>query len=163
MIEAPEIGQIHRKGICIRWRSLQLPLLPNIPAAMQCTLMPIVSDRAIDDVRPLKVLCIGAGISGILAAINLPKQVQQLDLTIYDKNEELGGTWFENSYPGCACGVYGSFEETYQRLIHFQTYPPIATNSPLKPTLRGRPSTPNLPRSLSTGKLSQTSMDAGNT
>ena len=60
--------------------------------------------RSIDTARPLKVICIGAGISGILAAVNLPKQVQDLNLTIYDKNQELGGTWFESKYPGCACG-----------------------------------------------------------
>ena len=62
-------------------------------------------DRRIDDVRPLKVICVGAGISGILAAIKLQQKVQKLDLVIYDKNEELGGTWFENQYPGCACGT----------------------------------------------------------
>lgn len=52
----------------------------------------IISDRNVETVRPLKVTYIGGGISGILAAIQLPKQIQQLDLTIYDKNEELGGT-----------------------------------------------------------------------
>lgn len=52
----------------------------------------IISDRNVETVRPLKVTYIGGGISGILAAIQLPKQVQQLDLTIYDKNGELGGT-----------------------------------------------------------------------
>lgn len=69
-----------------------------------------ISDRSIDTVRPLKVICIGAGISGILTAINVQKNVQKLDLTIYDKNEELGGTWFENKYPGCACGDYHHIE-----------------------------------------------------
>ncbi len=64
-----------------------------------------VSNRSIDESRPLKVICIGAGISGILAAIRLPQYVPDIDITIYDKNEELGGTWFENRYPGCACGM----------------------------------------------------------
>ncbi len=77
-----------------------------MPSATNHSFGSIVSDRTIDNVRPLKVICIGAGVSGILAAINLPKQVQQLDLAIYDKNEELGGTWFGNKYPGCACGEF---------------------------------------------------------
>ena len=64
----------------------------------------IVSARSVDAVRPLKVICIGAGISGILAAIRLPEKLEKLELVIYDKNEELGGTWYENKYPGCACG-----------------------------------------------------------
>ena len=69
---------------------------------------PSFADRCIDSARPLKVICIGAGISGILAAIKLPQQVQNLELILYDKNKELGGTWFENHYPGVACGIESS-------------------------------------------------------
>jgi hypothetical protein len=64
-----------------------------------------ISERAVDQARPLKVIYIGAGISGILAAIKFRQAVPDLDLTIYEKNTELGGTWFENRYPGCACGM----------------------------------------------------------
>lgn len=66
---------------------------------------PFISERSVDEARPLKVIYIGAGISGILAAIKYRQAVPNLDLTIYEKNRELGGTWFENKYPGCACGV----------------------------------------------------------
>ena len=76
-----------------------------MPSNAQISSETIISARSIDSVRPLKVICIGAGISGILAALQLPQQVRKLDLVIYDKNEELGGTWFENQYPGCACGA----------------------------------------------------------
>lgn len=65
---------------------------------------PLISERSIDQARPLKVIYIGAGISGILAAIKFRKAVPDLSLTIYEKNPELGGTWYENQYPGCACG-----------------------------------------------------------
>jgi hypothetical protein len=65
---------------------------------------PVISERAVDQPRPLKVIYIGAGISGILAAIKFRQAVPDLDLTIYEKNPELGGTWYENKYPGCACG-----------------------------------------------------------
>ena len=81
-----------------------------MPSALPITTASIISNRSVDTVRPLKVICIGAGISGILAAINLPQAVRNLDLVIYDKNEELGGTWFENKYPGCACGEYRCFQ-----------------------------------------------------
>jgi hypothetical protein len=67
---------------------------------------PHISERAVDQARPLKVIYISAGISGILAAIKFRQAVPDLDLTIYEKNPELGGTWFENRYPGCACGMY---------------------------------------------------------
>lgn len=75
-----------------------------MPSASHVASKPIITARSIDDVRPLKVIAIGAGISGILAAIRLPQRVKNLDLVIYDKNEEIGGTWFENVYPGIACG-----------------------------------------------------------
>ena len=76
-----------------------------MPSVAHTSSQSILSGRSIDSVRPLKVICIGAGVSGILTAIRLPEKVKKLDLVIYDKNEELGGTWFENKYPGCACGM----------------------------------------------------------
>lgn len=45
------------------------------------------------------VVIVGAGMSGILAAYRL-KQAG-VAYTVVDKNSEVGGTWFENSYPGC--------------------------------------------------------------
>ena len=45
------------------------------------------------------VLVIGAGMSGILAAIKLKEA--GFPYTVVEKNPEVGGTWFENTYPGC--------------------------------------------------------------
>lgn len=56
----------------------------------------LVSDRAIDNARHLKVIYIGAGVSGIIGAIQFRKMVPSVDLVIYEKNPELGGTWYEN-------------------------------------------------------------------
>ncbi|CAG7557541.1 unnamed protein product [Fusarium equiseti] len=63
------------------------------------------SQKCMDQARPLKVIYIGAGISGICGAVEFRKQVPDIDLVIYEKNPDLGGTWFENRYPGCACDV----------------------------------------------------------
>lgn len=71
-------------------------------------LHPLISERPIDEARPLKVIYIGAGISGITAAILFPKYVPNIELVIYEKNADIGGTWFENRYPGCACDVGNS-------------------------------------------------------
>lgn len=60
------------------------------------TNLPPLYGHCIDDLRPIKVICIGAGFSGILAGIRFPQRVENLDFTIYEKNEEVGGTWFEN-------------------------------------------------------------------
>lgn len=64
-----------------------------------------LADRSIDDYRPIRVVVIGAGISGILASIRFPQRIPNLSLTVYEKNEDIGGTWFENRYPGCACDI----------------------------------------------------------
>ncbi|MEQ9004638.1 MAG: NAD(P)/FAD-dependent oxidoreductase [Pseudomonadales bacterium] len=46
-----------------------------------------------------RVLVIGAGMSGILAAIRLKEA--GVDYLVVDKNDDVGGTWLENVYPGC--------------------------------------------------------------
>jgi cation diffusion facilitator CzcD-associated flavoprotein CzcO len=50
----------------------------------------------IDHARPIKVICIGAGMSGILTAVRFPQRIRNLELTIYEKNAGIGGTWYEN-------------------------------------------------------------------
>jgi cation diffusion facilitator CzcD-associated flavoprotein CzcO len=51
------------------------------------------------------VLIIGAGMSGIGFAIQLLKQLGTRNFTIIEKSDNLGGTWWVNSYPGCGCDV----------------------------------------------------------
>lgn len=53
--------------------------------------------------RKIKVITIGAGFAGILIAYKFQKELQNVDLVIYDKNGDIGGTWLENRYPNCAC------------------------------------------------------------
>jgi 4-hydroxyacetophenone monooxygenase len=53
--------------------------------------------------RPFHVAIIGGGESGIIAAVRL-KQAG-VPFTLYDKNAELGGTWLENTYPGCRVDI----------------------------------------------------------
>ena len=64
-----------------------------------------IAEHPVDSARPLQVCVAGAGVSGIIAAIKLQKSVQGLDIKLFEKNEDLGGTWFENRYPGCACDI----------------------------------------------------------
>ncbi|CAK7199559.1 hypothetical protein SEUCBS139899_002239 [Sporothrix eucalyptigena] len=71
----------------------------SIPATIKADI------NEIDYARPMKVIVIGAGISGILAAIRFPRRIPNLDLVVYDKNPEVGGTWYENRYPGVACDI----------------------------------------------------------
>lgn len=47
---------------------------------------------------------VGAGFGGIGAAIRL-REAGYDDLVVFDRAEDVGGTWRDNSYPGCACDV----------------------------------------------------------
>lgn len=49
--------------------------------------------------RPIRVICAGAGASGICLAKYIQDDAQNVDLVIYEKNEDIGGTWLENRYP----------------------------------------------------------------
>ena len=64
----------------------------------------IVEERSIDQFRPIRAVVIGSGISGIINNIRLRQRIPNLDLCVYERNEDIGGTWLENRYPGCACG-----------------------------------------------------------
>ncbi|KAI8686810.1 hypothetical protein NCS56_00342300 [Fusarium sp. Ph1] len=55
--------------------------------------------------RPMRVICIGAGISGIAAAYKAQRDLINTEFIIYEKDEDVGGTWLENRYPGCACDI----------------------------------------------------------
>ena len=51
-----------------------------------------------------RIAIIGAGMSGILAAIKL-RDAGYRDVVIYEKAAKLGGTWRDNTYPGLSCDI----------------------------------------------------------
>lgn len=64
--------------------------------------------------RKLKVICIGAGFGGLTLAHKWKHENMHeiYDLEIFEKNSEVGGTWFENHYPGVGCDVSFTFTVT---------------------------------------------------
>lgn len=50
------------------------------------------------------VLIVGAGLAGLGMAIRLLKHGQP-DFVVLEKADSVGGTWRENTYPGCGCDV----------------------------------------------------------
>lgn len=51
-----------------------------------------------------KIAIIGAGMSGIAAVVKLRK-AGYTDLAVFEKTDQVGGTWRENTYPGLSCDV----------------------------------------------------------
>ncbi len=47
---------------------------------------------------------VGAGFAGIIAALRL-RQSKRDSFVIFERAAEVGGTWRDNLYPGCACDV----------------------------------------------------------
>ncbi|MFI1653126.1 flavin-containing monooxygenase [Streptomyces avidinii] len=54
--------------------------------------------------RHLRVAVIGTGFSGLGTAIRLLQSGID-DFLVFERADEVGGTWRDNSYPGCACDV----------------------------------------------------------
>jgi hypothetical protein len=53
-----------------------------------------VHDSPIENQRPIKVIVIGAGYSGIYLGIRLPERLRNCELVIYEKNKGVGGSWY---------------------------------------------------------------------
>ncbi len=56
-----------------------------------------------DAVVRTRALIIGSGFSGLGMAIAL--QRRGLDFVVLEKADDIGGTWRDNTYPGCACDI----------------------------------------------------------
>ncbi|MDG2060821.1 MAG: NAD(P)/FAD-dependent oxidoreductase [SAR86 cluster bacterium] len=54
--------------------------------------------------KEIKIIILGAGMAGILAAIKLIENGFS-NIIIYEKANNLGGTWRDNTYPGLICDV----------------------------------------------------------
>lgn len=57
------------------------------------------------DKRQSKVMLVGAGFSGLAGSITLLDHFKTEDFVVYDRNDDVGGTWWANTYPGCASDV----------------------------------------------------------
>jgi cation diffusion facilitator CzcD-associated flavoprotein CzcO len=60
-----------------------------------------MTERKLGHVR---VAVIGAGFGGLGAAVRL-RRAGMTDFVVLERADSVGGTWRDNSYPGCACDV----------------------------------------------------------
>jgi cation diffusion facilitator CzcD-associated flavoprotein CzcO len=59
---------------------------------------------ASDAPRDVRVAIVGGGLSGIGATVML-RRAGIGDVVVFERADEVGGTWRDNTYPGCACDV----------------------------------------------------------
>ena len=57
-----------------------------------------INEDPYDSARKLRVIHIGAGASGITFSKFAEERCQNVDLQVYEKNKDVGGTWLENRY-----------------------------------------------------------------
>jgi cation diffusion facilitator CzcD-associated flavoprotein CzcO len=57
-----------------------------------------------EDVHVHEVAIVGAGFGGLGMAIRL-KQEGNDDFVLIERGDDVGGTWWANSYPGCQCDI----------------------------------------------------------
>ncbi|KAK6198784.1 uncharacterized protein RJT21DRAFT_133391 [Scheffersomyces amazonensis] len=68
------------------------------------------STTPVNDVLPTietssKVAIIGAGFAGITTSITCLEKLMEDDIVIFEKHDNFGGTWYANTYPGCASDI----------------------------------------------------------
>ncbi|MFD9594048.1 flavin-containing monooxygenase [Kitasatospora sp. NPDC059973] len=59
---------------------------------------------ALDGPQEVETVVIGAGLSGVAAAVTVLRAGLD-DVVVLESTDRLGGTWRDNTYPGCGCDV----------------------------------------------------------
>ena len=85
-------------------RMLSVAMAEDVPAeygdmtAAQLGQLPFLDHTPIEVPADFSVVVIGAGVSGLCAAINL--DAAGIPFTVYEKGTTVGGVWRDNRYPG---------------------------------------------------------------
>lgn len=106
MLKNPRESHKRPDDYRIKYKDAVKVLGPDAAITKDDTQKPIVLE--------LKIAMIGAGVSGITASMTCLKNGEE-DFALFEKHDEFGGTWYANTYPGCACDIpavwYSFFEE----------------------------------------------------
>ncbi|KAK4170201.1 hypothetical protein QBC43DRAFT_1770 [Cladorrhinum sp. PSN259] len=89
----------------------ELPARPDLHLATtelqqpESTTTYTVQEQPLGSTRPIRIVGIGAGASGLNLIRTLRLNLADFEVVVYEKNANVGGTWFENLYPGCRCDI----------------------------------------------------------
>lgn len=91
----------------IKYEDAQAVLGPNAKVPKNDEL-PTISSSS-------KIAIIGGGFSGLASALTCINDLKEDDFVVFDKHDNYGGTWYANTYPGCASDIpavwYSLFNE----------------------------------------------------
>jgi cation diffusion facilitator CzcD-associated flavoprotein CzcO len=99
-LTSSDLERIRATGRAVLPASLDAPCSRDEPAETRPHILSMVAPTD----EPLGVAIIGGGFAGIAMAIGLLKAGRH-DFAILEKAPSFGGTWRDNTYPGCACDV----------------------------------------------------------
>jgi cation diffusion facilitator CzcD-associated flavoprotein CzcO len=83
-----------------------------------------------DNGQRVRVAIMGAGFGGLGMAIRL-KQAGIEDFCVFERDPEVGGTWWANTYPGCQCDI-----PSHLYSYSFALNPEWTRTYPLQPEIR---------------------------
>jgi cation diffusion facilitator CzcD-associated flavoprotein CzcO len=82
------------------------------------------------DRRDFRIAILGAGFGGLGMAIRLKEKGVE-DFVVFERDEEVGGTWWANTYPGCQCDI-----PSHLYSYSFALNPEWTRTYPLQPEIR---------------------------
>lgn len=75
-----------------------------------------ITEQPLHAKRHIRMICVGAGAAGLQIAYKAERLLENVELQIYEKNHDIGGTWLENRYPGCTCDIPShSYQFTWEK------------------------------------------------
>lgn len=77
----------------------------TLPGTASTNSMYKVLEQPLGTARHVRIITIGAGASGINMIRTLRTTLTNYTHIVYEKNPKVGGTWYENRYPGCKCDI----------------------------------------------------------
>ncbi|KAI9726035.1 MAG: hypothetical protein M1828_002043 [Chrysothrix sp. TS-e1954] len=86
-----------------------------------------IREQPLGTKRKVRVVIMGAGASALNFFHEAETKLQNVDIVCYEKNSDVGGTWFENRYPGAACDIPSvNYQFTWKTSIwsHYYSYAP---------------------------------------
>lgn len=86
-----------------------------------------IQEQPMGTKRKVKVILMGAGASSLNFFKKAEEEMENLEIVCYEKNHDIGGTWLENRYPGCACDIPSvNYQFTWKIKLwsHYYSYSP---------------------------------------